>query len=332
MGTTNDSVQFGGKVVVFGGDFRQILQVVPKGCRSDIVHATINASYLWHQCTVLTLTKNTRLQNHDNASDIKEFFDWILKMGNGKLSEPNDGCGEIEIPEELLILDYDNPIDVIVSNTYPNLKDHYNDEQFLQSRAILPSTIEIVDQINDYVLSKIPLDMSNANESETFNILTPEFLKSLSIFGLPNHKIKLKVGIPIMLLRNLDQSEGLCNGTRLVVTKMTNHVLAAKIMSGKNVGNVTYIPRLSISPSQCPCPFTLITRQFPIIVSYAITTVNLKSVELYLPIPVFSHGQLYVTVSRVHSKKRLKILIHDKDGKPLKTTTNVVYKKVFQNL
>ena len=37
---------FGGKVIVFGGDFRQILPVIPRGNRSNIVHATINASYL----------------------------------------------------------------------------------------------------------------------------------------------------------------------------------------------------------------------------------------------------------------------------------------------
>ncbi|KAF1860101.1 hypothetical protein Lal_00033695 [Lupinus albus] len=227
---------------------------------------------------------------------------------------------------------------------YINLQDHYKDEQFLQSRAILASTIEIVDQINDYVLSQIPeylssdeVDMSDANESESFNNVTPEFLNSLSISGLPNHKIKLKVGTPIMLLRNLDQSEGLCNSTRLVVTRMANHVLETKIMSGKNIRNVTYIPRLSMSPSQCPWHFTLMRRQFPIIVSYAMIInksqgQSLESVRLYLPRPVFNHGPLYINVSRVQSKKGLKILIHDKDGKPLNTTTNVVYKEVFQNL
>ncbi|KAF1881998.1 hypothetical protein Lal_00038642, partial [Lupinus albus] len=138
-GTTSDeSILFGGKVVVFGGDFQQILRVVPRGCRLDIVHVTINSSYLWHQCKILTLSKNT------------------LNIGDGKLSEPNDGCVEVDIPQELLILDYDNPIDAIVCSTYPNLQQHYKDEEYLQSKAILASTIEIVDQINDYVLSIIP--------------------------------------------------------------------------------------------------------------------------------------------------------------------------------
>lgn len=53
----NPSLIFGGKVV-FGGDFRQVLLVVPRGSRFDIVHATINASYLWDHCEVLILTKN----------------------------------------------------------------------------------------------------------------------------------------------------------------------------------------------------------------------------------------------------------------------------------
>jgi len=41
----------GGKIIVFGGDFRQILPIVPKGNRSNIVHATINASYIWDLIT-----------------------------------------------------------------------------------------------------------------------------------------------------------------------------------------------------------------------------------------------------------------------------------------
>ncbi|KAF1873394.1 hypothetical protein Lal_00027432 [Lupinus albus] len=94
-----------GKILVLGGDFRQILPMVPRGC-------------------LLTLTKNMGLQNHDNTKDIKQFSEWILKMGNGKLYDLSDSCVETDIVEELLIVNYDNPI---VSNTYPNLQNHYKD-------------------------------------------------------------------------------------------------------------------------------------------------------------------------------------------------------------
>ena len=55
-----------------------------------------------------------------------------------------------------------------------------------------------------------------------------------------------------MLLRNLDQIQGLCNDTRLIVTRLAKHAIAADIISGKNIGQNVYIPRMSMSPSQSP--------------------------------------------------------------------------------
>jgi ATP-dependent DNA helicase PIF1 len=113
--------------------------------------------------------------------------------------------------------------------------------------------------------------------------------------------------------------------------------MAATIMQGKYRGQCVYIHRMDMSPSQSPWPFKMTRRQFPIIVSYAMTInksqgQSLDQVGLYLPKPVFSHGQLYVAMSRVKSKQGLKILIHDDHNKPADTTTNVVFKEVFQNI
>jgi len=150
---------FGGKVVVFGGDFRQILPVIPRGNRSDIVHASINASYIWDHCEVLTLTKNMRLKHGSNPEEneeISQFSSWLLSVGEGKINEPNDGYAEIQIPKEILITDYSDPILAIINNTYPNFLDNYKSYEYLKIRAILASTIEVVDQINEYVLGLMP--------------------------------------------------------------------------------------------------------------------------------------------------------------------------------
>ncbi|XP_058732721.1 uncharacterized protein LOC131604287 [Vicia villosa] len=268
MGRSRSSDKiFGGKVIVFGGDFRQILPVIPRGSRSDIIHATINSSYIWDHC---------------------------------------------------------------------------------KSRAILAGTIETVDEINHYVLDNLPgdekeylssdsVDTHDGDGNECFDVLTPEFLNGLRTSGLPNHKIRLKVNTPIMLLWNIDQAEGLCNGTRLIVTRLADHVIEAKIISGKNIGCNIYITRMDITQTQTPWPFRMTRRQFPITVYYAMTInksqgQSLDHVGIYLPRSVFSHGQLYVAVSRVKSRKGLKILIHDKEKHPLTTTTNVVFKEVFENV
>ncbi|XP_021992205.1 uncharacterized protein LOC110889021 [Helianthus annuus] len=97
------SKPFGGKVILFGGDFRQILSVIPKGTRTIIVNASLNSSY-----KVLKLTENMRLRvgcQEADLKEIKEFGEWILKLGDGLLGEENDGEIDIEIPDDLLIHD-----------------------------------------------------------------------------------------------------------------------------------------------------------------------------------------------------------------------------------
>lgn len=111
-----DSI-FGGKVIVFEGDFRRILPVIPWGSHSDIVQAIINASYLWDHCQVLSLNRNMCLQTgveSTNTSKLRDFSELILKIGDGKSFKPNDDFVEIDILKDLLITEFDDPIDAIV--------------------------------------------------------------------------------------------------------------------------------------------------------------------------------------------------------------------------
>jgi ATP-dependent DNA helicase PIF1 len=158
-----------------------------------------------------------------------------------------------------------------------------------------------------------------------------EFLNTLQFSGIANHKLELKVGVPILLLRNLNQSIGLCNGTRLIVNKLGQRVIEVKIIIRNNVGKCVFIPRIIMSRSGTDWPFVLCRCQFPIQVAFAMTINksqgHIEQRWVYLPSPVYSHGQLYVAISRVTRSANIKIFSgQGPDG----YMRNVVYKEVLE--
>ncbi|XP_074288946.1 uncharacterized protein LOC141614089 [Silene latifolia] len=187
---------------------------------------------------VIRLTKNMRLQvgsSTDNVEELRKFSEWLLEIGDGIAGGENDGEVDLELPADLLIQDVTNPIKTLVDVTYPDLLAQLWNSEYLQQRAILAPTHEIVESVNEYVLSLIKKDeriylssdevCSDDRGTGDGDIHSIEFFNSIKCARLPNHQLKLKVGAMVMLLRNIDQSRGLCNGTRLIVTDLGARVI-----------------------------------------------------------------------------------------------------------
>lgn len=140
------------------------------------------------------------------------------------------------------------------------------------SRAILCPTNDECVRLNNELVERLPGDAAtyfsvdsvlcdDPSEADSFPL---EFLNSLTPSGMPPHRLTLKPGAIIMLLRNLNAKLGLCNGTRCVVRQLMNNVIDVEVLTGSAAGDRVYIPRIDLAPSDVNLPFTLKRRQFPV--------------------------------------------------------------------
>jgi ATP-dependent exoDNAse (exonuclease V) alpha subunit len=121
------------------------------------------------------------------------------------------------------------------------------------------------------------------------------------------------------------------------VTQLSARVIEAQIITGSNIGNRVFIPRIIFPINEGRCPFTIKRRQFPLRLCYAMTInksqgQSLKTVGVFLKEQVFTHGQLYVALSRVTSRKGLKIISCNNQGEPSHYAKNIVYKDIINAL
>ena len=327
-------VLFGGIPVLFSGDWRQCLPVIPKGSRQEVTGACLTRSYLWRSIKVLYLTQNKRLEDHD-----QDFAKWLLEVGEGKHTSAD---GTVTLPAPVRCGD---SLNKLFDSIYPGL-DQPQEDSYFAERAILTSRNVEVKELNEQLLSRFPGELKIYEGADSIQIeegvdvdadvaqmYQPEFLASLDASGLPLSKLKLKRGVPVMLLRNLDPANGLCNGTRGVVINMSHRVIEIRITAGDFKGNTAFIPRIVLDSSDSDFPFKLRRRQFPLRLAFAMTInksqgQSLTYTGLDLRTPVFSHGQLYVALSRCTSLRRIYVLFPATEKET--NTVNVVYNEALR--
>jgi hypothetical protein len=215
------------------------LPVIPKGGREDIVSASLPQSHLWQHVTILRLHINMRVMA-TNSEKQREFAKWVLNVGDNNLlaiaKEEGVDPDWIKIPSHMRLQAEDCSLRGLIRTIYSDHQCHSGDAMYLMQRNILAPKNTDVDEVNNVILESL------SEESHTYlsaNSLTPtkegasvvvgvsmdslypvEFLNTLRFSGIANHELQLKVGVPILLLRNFNQLIGLCNGTRLIVKRL----------------------------------------------------------------------------------------------------------------
>jgi len=248
----------------------------------------------------------------------KKFGEWILKIGKGKIEK-------VEFPAECVVCDKQDLINSIFN---------FDTNSENSKHVILCSTNEDAFQLNNSVIDLLQGEMKDFLSSDSIIDETTETLcipmetiNSFTPSGLPPHKLKLKIGAIVMLLRNLNINRGLCNGTRLIVRKLLFNIIDAEILTGNYRGERVLLPRVDLTSCDDELPFIMKRRQFPIRLAFPMTINKAQGqtfdrVGIDFTKPVFSHGQLYVAISRVGCSAGLKILAP-------KPVMNIVYPEIL---
>jgi ASC-1-like (ASCH) protein len=262
----------------------------------------------------------------------------------------------VRIPDPLLLNAFTkDPVGDLIAFVYGAVRDEYKNPDYFRDRGIVTPLNVDVNLINDKVLALLPEQpfefnaVNKLDEEENPTIWSPELLQSLEVPGFPQSVLRLTAYAVVMLIRNMSLRDGLVNGTRMQVLPGLGHntqnVIKCRILTGSRAGSVVFIPRIVFEPTTSHLPFKFRRRQYPLRLCFGMTINKSQGqgfhrLGVYLPSPVFSHGQLYVALSRLIDPLGLRILIIPGvcQGRMSRTnpsygyTRNVVLKAVFKAL
>ena len=187
---------FGGKFMFLGGDFRQVLPVVPRAGREQTVRQYIINSHLWHHFHQFKLVTNMRAAQDQTYT---QFSEWLLRIGTGE--EPHDANDQVTLPREIMTDSRDEMINFVYPPIQPGHADLMQDPVYMSERCCLTPLNENSHEINDLILHQLhgpvhtylSTDRVVTDNPEEAAAYAMEFLNAQTPSGLPKHKLELKV-------------------------------------------------------------------------------------------------------------------------------------------
>ncbi len=326
-----------------GGDWKQLLPVTLRSSEEDAIQATLRFSPLWPHFQIHTLTQNMRADPEHLA-----FAQWLEQVGAGQLQHMDQQHGNhefIKVPPamwvqtDIAVIDWLYDPDTLASpermSEVALLTVKNNMTMVLNARimSMLPSTPILLIGTN-----KILVDEDAA---PNIPVMQPEAVFDHLQNGFPPTQLLLRKGTIVMLLRNIDVSAGLCNGTRLVVKAFANNRIlhCGRIGADAEMQDVL-LPRIDFVFHSPDGMVNFHRRQFPVRVAF-LMTINksqgqtFRKVGIVLYEPVFALGHLYVALSCATNTQSIRIVTPSNKAVARLTgfkdiyIRNVVYKSVL---
>jgi len=190
-----------------------------------------------------------------NVQEEANFARWQLEVGQG---QHTDASFNISLPNYFCCSE--NTVDSLLDTIYPGIHMPGHSDQYFSEHIILSTMNNKVNELNNTVLAKFPgnaqlfpsvdfIPNSERLEEQDPMLNYPvEYLNEINYGSLPLAKLKLKTGCPVMVLKNLDAANGVCNGSRGILTRHNNRMLEVKLLTGEHAGETVFIPRVANQP------------------------------------------------------------------------------------
>ena len=340
-------VRFGRVLMIFTGDAKQIMPIVPRV--DPLGEEQAKASFFFSaDCSVSTrvcLTENMRVRA---SAEQAHFLAWQQHIGMDQYPHvefPDERRARhsrfIRVPSRFVRFDEDAFIRGMYSREVLE-----GDPMQLASRVLLAPVNTIVDRINKRVTAMMPADRPSreylsVNTADAHDVYDPtsvvfaaDNLQSITNANMPVHALTLRVGMPVMCMQNLDVANGICNGTTMIVERLGENVVWCRV-------NTRFGQRLQpFAPTRFAYDsngFKFTRIQLPLRVAFAVTVNRAQGgtydyVAYHSLHQIWAHGTLFVAVTRVTSPDGLTILCDPKLTVPAGledyvygTTRNVVH-------
>jgi hypothetical protein len=277
---------FGGKAILFMGDFKQLLPVVRYGSGHN---STIQHCHWWRDVKFLHFSKNWRAERNP------VFASFLEDVGNGRIAY-------VDVPEDSRVSTIAEVIEAVYG---PQCRDD-------SERQILALTLETCAAVNNMCFDILPGAQTDTPAADAYvdcqnpDDFPHDYVESLDMKGAPPWMLRFKVGAKYMCIRNLDIQRGIVNGTMMRLVWIGRYIAQFLILSGKSAGSCEIFSKcmFTITPEASGLPFTVLRRQYPVIPAYCLSVhkaqgQTLQKVGLIFESDPFTHGQLYVALSRV---------------------------------